>query len=161
MKRVVLKVVIMAVFAVLAAFTSYEEGININVSSFSEGKITAKVENGNAYNSKISIVNAIVQPNANNPYNEDVRIASGTFSNGGFTLTLPAKPNDRFLVTMGDLLKEDPKSEISNMKAKVAIVYKAFSALGSDGKLVGEFYYVKDSDFLYSWNLPDINFSFR
>jgi hypothetical protein len=62
--------------------------------SWFDGKITAVVENGNAYN---SIVSKVVSRAEIGPPEEWANLTSGNYSNGGFTLTLPATPDSKFL----------------------------------------------------------------
>jgi len=72
-----------------------------------DGKITATVEKGNAYNSLNSKVNKVsVMVHYYDIY-EDVEFASGTYANGNFTLTLP-QPASKYLFPFWD----EEKTEI-------------------------------------------------
>jgi len=108
---------------------------------FDGKKIKAVLENGSAYNSKISKVIAFTN-NANEEF------ITGPYSNGGFTLTLPKKPKDIFFLTMDDLQKDANNLKISNMKAKVIFVGPSFGAFGSDeNKYVGSIYYTNENSY--------------
>jgi hypothetical protein len=115
-------------------------------SGWFNGVITAVVENGNNYNSLIGKVSAMVEF-----YNEATRdwvveeIASGNWSNGGFTLTLPATLDDKFLrnLVAGDI---PTGITISDRNAKVSegIWFRAYNSDGSCH--VGSFWYSKKDE---------------
>jgi len=82
------------------------------VSDAFDGKITAIVENGAAYNSQFSAVAAVVYIDTV-PWYEIFAI--GTYANGGFTITLPATPNAKYL----QAFEEAPASiNVSDKNAK-------------------------------------------
>lgn len=67
-----------------------------NESIFGNSSITvinAKVENGESYNSTIKFVKAMITT----PNDNDFVVGTGTYSNGGFTIELPATVNEQYL----------------------------------------------------------------
>ena len=62
-------------------------------------KITAKVENGSAYNSSIKRVRAVIYYGNND--DDEYVLTSANYTDGGFTLNLPASVNSRYLTSNG------------------------------------------------------------
>ena len=94
MKRIGLNFIIVA-FSISAAFTSCKK--DDDDSPF-DRKITATVENGSDYNSKIDVVKLVTL--AYNPSTDDkdeIVLAIGSYSNGGFMIKLPSKVDDKYL----------------------------------------------------------------
>jgi len=90
------------------------------VSSPFDGTITATLEKGEGYdyfNPKVNKVSAVIW---GEDY-EEVELATGTYANGGFTITLPATPNAKFL---NSLEMEDAPDGIivSDKNAKVLML---------------------------------------
>ena len=97
-----------------------------------DGKITAQVVNGNAYNSVFSTVKATVwydeaipvdKPNRTEYYGSK-HIATGVYANGGFTITLPATPDNSFLKRWADLGADGFgwETQFSNPDVKVVFI---------------------------------------
>ena len=82
--------------------------------------ITAVVENGNAYNGIISrVVFAKSYYTTTGERRYGGEIASTNYSNGGFTLTLPAVLDDKFLYTFeeyGNIKVSDENAKISDFE---------------------------------------------
>ncbi|MDR0437085.1 MAG: hypothetical protein LBH22_02145 [Bacteroidales bacterium] len=114
-----------------------------------DGKITAVVENGNAYNSVVSKVVVMLHWHNENGHCIDEEIANSNYSNGNFTLTLPILDPK----TLEVLAEDAPQGiKISDEKAKIGTVYREdFHAYNNSGNKVGEFFYGKyDGDFITS-----------
>ena len=115
-----------ALFA--AMFTSCNKDDDDLATSAFDGKIVAVVENGSAYNSLISKVVAYVE--TEDLYEE---IAFGSYSNGGFILTLPSTPNSKFLMPIEDRLG----GKISDRNAMICYISPhRFEAYNSNNELV-------------------------
>jgi len=139
-------VIIIALFALLAVFSACNGDDDENGKNDDGFKITASVENGNAYNSTISTVKAFSDIDCTGT---DCRvIASAAYTNGSFTLTLPATPPVRFLWDIADFFSQN--LEISNRNAKVAHI-DAPSAYSSNGEWVGNFAYSKSDNNSYTY----------
>jgi hypothetical protein len=100
-------------------------------------KITATVENGSAYNSKISTVKAMAED-----YTTDTEavLASGNYSNGGFIITLPTTPAVKYLGQM-----VSPNITVSDPGAKFCIVEPLFEAY-KGANSVGDLCYAKEGN---------------
>jgi len=123
-----------------ACLVELPDPINIRdmlVSSAFDGKITAKVENGNDYNAVISTVAARIYNENSGKYEV---FASGSYANGGFTITLPATPNAKFLISLGEV----PAGITISDKTAKAVSVNEFTPLDSKGYSVGDLYYAKD-----------------
>jgi len=88
------------------------------VSDAFDGKITATVENGAAYNSQFSMVAAVVYTDTE-PWYEI--LATGTYANGGFTITLPATLDAKYLETFEEFSEDGIPAgiNVSDKNAKV------------------------------------------
>jgi len=108
--------------------------------------ITAKVENGNDYNAVISTVEARCYEDGKGRGEYEV-FASSSYANGGFTITLPATPNTKYLETL-----EDPPAGItvSDKTAKIMSV-SMFMPLNSKGYRVGYLSYEKEDNNSWTW----------
>ena len=88
------------------------------VASPFDGVITATVEKGEAYNAHNSKVTTVAAQVRNNNGGRE-EFASGTYANGGFTLTLPATPDSKYLSPIEEIVDEGKGIKISNKTAKV------------------------------------------
>jgi len=106
MKKLLKKLALLPLFCGLvltSACSNDDENGNDNnndiPTSWFDGTITATVVNGNDYNDLINRVGApaVILNFESGDVSEDfVEIASATWSNGGFTITLPTTPDDKF-----------------------------------------------------------------
>jgi len=134
MKKLLKKLALLPLFCGLvltSACSNDDENGNDIPTSWFDGTITATVVNGNDYNDLIRRIVALCVEN-----NEE--IASGTWLNGGFSITLPATlPNDMLF----SLYEEAGAGVIiSNRDAKI-IETVAFLAFDSEGHNVGVLIY--------------------
>ena len=113
MKKVVLNYLVIAAFAVLAAFTSCNKDGDENVGSVID-KITANVEGGAKYN---GVITKVKLGTGNRDEKEEV-LATGNWSNGGFTIELPKTVDAKYLEPMFDEDNIPPTVTISNKDAK-------------------------------------------
>ena len=140
--------VFLALLAVCIYAIGYSQETDLETSEF-DGTITAVVENGNDYNAKISKVVVVAGL-------EDLEtIAEGDYKDGGFTLTLPPSFDEEDLFDIMDIFDDDGAGTmiISDEDAKILPLFDDnFQAFNSDGKFVGNFYYLNedDDDVLYS-----------
>ena len=81
-----------------------------------DGKITAQVENGNSYNSVIQLVKAEIW---DDEADELAVIATGNYSNGGFTMVLPATVKNSLLIAVKEWWDELQNIVISNNNTKI------------------------------------------
>ena len=107
--------------------------------------IDAKVENGSDYNTKIDAVKALI--NANEEYNSESgqyvytghEVASGNYTNGGFTLDLPKTVDDQYLsllttdgmpkeITVSDTTVKGNSIEIVAYKSGVEVGYFEYNS---------------------------------
>jgi len=110
-----------------------------------DGKITAKVENASeADNANVSKVQALLW---DDNIDDDVVIASGSYANGNFTLTLPQTVSNNLLENVEDRFG-DPEVEISDKKANIAIVW-GFYYYDGDDKRVGSLDYEKGNIYAF------------
>jgi hypothetical protein len=109
-------------------------GNNLESGAF-DGKITAKVVNGNQYDGLISTVKVMRWSEDDNGYEE---LASGNYSNGGFTLTLPT-PDDKYLGEIAEDLAGG-SVKVSDKNAR-AFTFSNIGAFNSTGQNVGRLYY--------------------
>jgi len=140
-RRYFLKIACFAVLAAGIVFSGCKK-IKEYPSSPFDGKITAKVENANAH-ANVSKIVALAK---------DQKIAEASYSNGNFTMTLPATPDAKFLVDTWDLFGNGIEYEFNeDFDPKLAIV-DVFQALDGDGDAVDELTYAKldNSAFTYA-----------
>jgi hypothetical protein len=109
-----------------------------------DGKIVATVEKGNTYNSQVSKV-ATYALNYDN--DEPEEFASGSYANGGFTMTLP-QPDEKYFW----LLAEDAPDyiNISDKNANVVMI-ENFVAFDNDSAFFGYLDYVKVDNNFEAW----------
>jgi len=116
-----------------------------------DGTITAVVQDGSVFNPLIQNVVAVMYwEQGDDDGNEEV-IAIGEWSDGGFTITLPAILNNRFLFSIGDVF-DDHGLMVSDRDARVSepVYFYAVNAnfdpnnLDDDG-IVGSFWYALES----------------
>ncbi|MDR1340600.1 MAG: hypothetical protein LBK58_11195 [Prevotellaceae bacterium] len=109
--------------------------------------VTAVVENGASYNSKIDLVEAVTYSNDD----KLITLASAPYTNGGFTLNLPASLGAQYLEPLFDEEDEIPDGvTVSNPNVKtgeaILDAYKSDSYVGSfyhgNGDWEGELIYV-------------------
>jgi hypothetical protein len=88
----------------LAVFCSCskDEDENDYNSTIPNNTITAVVENGASYNSKIDLVEAIVYPYPESDYGQAV-LTNASYTDGGFTLILPASPGAQYLRVFNEI----------------------------------------------------------
>ncbi|GHV61203.1 hypothetical protein FACS1894199_07890 [Bacteroidia bacterium] len=108
---------------------------NTDTSSSFDGKIEATVSTGST---TVDTVKALAYVNGNE-YNYD--LASGTYINGRFSITLPATVPAKYLKTI-DKLQEEGLLTISNPAVKYANVYYIDAFNGAE--YVGDFTYRQD-----------------
>ena len=108
---------------------------DLETSAF-DGRITAVVQNGNAYNSVISRVKALYYTDSG----EEHVVASGTYANGGFTMTLPSTPNAGYLSTIGSLFGGAGNMIISDRNANIMSI-DLFEGFNADDYVVCDFSY--------------------
>jgi len=119
-------------------------------SGWFDGTITAVVENGNAYNGVVSKVTAEAWDNNSRKF---VEIASGSYTNGGFTLRLPATLSDNYLKSdIFGPVKDALKFSDENAKATIEVIISAYN---SSGVKVGWFDYGTEAE-----KYPAIDVSF-
>jgi hypothetical protein len=105
-------------------------------SGWFNGRITAVVENGNNYNSLIGKVAVIAEFRTDKKdewgyYEWDSEIiASNNWSNGGFTLTLPAMLDDKFLWDLSDDFPTSLTLSDRNVKVSNAIWFRPYNSDG-------------------------------
>lgn len=105
----------------------------------SVSNLTAKVESGSTYNSKIDIVKALMEDN--------YAAATGNYANGEFTLDLSGTVSSKYLDNIGEDLPKGVKvSDESVIGGFIDIIvgYKS-------GDRVGTFYYEKVSSNSETW----------
>jgi len=135
-------------FTATCAVTIVDDGEGEIPSGWFDGTITAVVENGNDYNSIISKVSAEVYWETDDD-GDYVEIASGNWSNGGFSITLPT-PAPKLLKSMDGFFFDEPHvlvTEFSDRDAKGTFV--SFFAYGTDGRTAGKFEYYKEDENSY------------
>jgi hypothetical protein len=133
MRKNYLMMAFVSLFAVVAFSSCNEDnggtggGIDLN-----DNKITAVVENGASYNSKISLVKVKIDDYGYEWEGGTVIIATTPYINGGFTLNLPESVDVKYLHAMFD---EDTPPEgvtISNPNAKtVSVELEAYNKSGN------------------------------
>jgi ribosomal protein L14E/L6E/L27E len=87
------------------------------VSSPFDGTITATIEKGDVYNYLNSSISRVAAIAYYNDYRESEELASGTYANGSFTLTLPQQPDQKYLISAGGNIPDGVK--VSDKNAKV------------------------------------------
>jgi hypothetical protein len=105
--------------------------------------LSVKVENGNILNGRIDLVKAEVRVDSENGSWDVYILASAPYSNGGFTLELPANPDARYLESLKDLLEdllEDMPAGITLSDANAKMMEVELNAYRS-GKEAGWFYH--------------------
>ena len=110
-----------------------------------DGKITAIVENGDDYNSTVTKVEALSL--SNNIGDGDNLVAYGNYSNGGFILTLPPTPDEKFLFSIADDVF-DERLSVSDKTTMLCQV--SFYAFSSSEELVDDIIYGKFDTNSYS-----------
>ncbi|MDR0385987.1 MAG: hypothetical protein LBH60_07910, partial [Prevotellaceae bacterium] len=111
-----------------------EDNGNGNSSKIEGNKLTVAVENGASHNSKIDLVKAEIW------YGDEwteYTVATAPYSNGKFTLNLPASVDAKYLDAVTNELSEGVT--VSNRSAKIAVV-EGLAAYKSDNH-VGDIYY--------------------
>jgi len=106
-----------------------------------DSKIEAQVFNGDAYNSVFTTVKALanIYSDGTENYFKGVEIATGSYSNGGFTLNLPETMNNQYLNKIDDELDLGAGLTFSDANAKItAIIIQGYN---SAGKAIGWFEY--------------------
>ena len=137
----------MAVAAVFAACSKDDEKKGDNLESSFDGKtITANVVNGSRYNSSVSTVRAMAYDQTS--YYGRESIASGSYANGGFTLTLPVTPAAKYLVLVVERFEQDFLT-ISNRDARV-LPSLEFRAFDRNGEEVDDLVYAKEDNTSYT-----------
>ena len=103
-------------------------------------EIIAKVENGNTYNSVYKTVKAIYFDYTYSTYNEPIAhiVATGNYSNGGFTVKLPQTP-DKPLAFLDVQSYEAKGIKISNRNAK-GLYFGLILGYDNNGKDVGYYF---------------------
>jgi hypothetical protein len=146
-------------------FTSCEEGGYETFGNSSISVINAKVEDGEKYNSKISVVKMTGNYDFDTTYGFDagfysdqnadpktIVLATGTYSNGGFTINLPATVDEKYLspivwVEEGWHEGGNVKCSDSNAKCVWVINILGFSKQDSDREVVVFYYEINSCDF--------------
>jgi len=138
----------------LTASCNKEKDNEIPTSWFN-GTITAIVENGNDYNSIISKVMTlvgeciIIRVDADDPGTvECTEMIFANYSNGGFTLTLPAIVDDKYL-RFFRFLDISSSLTISDPNAKLFEMY-SINAYDSNDVRIGDFSYIKQDEKSYT-----------
>jgi hypothetical protein len=103
---------LLAAICIATAFTNSAYGQTGNKPSAGGYTITARVENGNTYNSIISEVRSIVDEGS---FFQLPKQVSGAYVNGGFTVTLPGALDAKSLEDMSGLFGSE---DISDKSAK-------------------------------------------
>jgi hypothetical protein len=118
-----------------------DENVEEPTSGVENNTITAIVENGNSYNDKIAVVKVMMDVGGDT----EVEIASAPYSNGGFTLKLPATVSDAYLYTFNN---EDLSAgvNISNSNVRVSFDDTYIAAYNKSGEEIGAFDYENSSD---------------
>jgi hypothetical protein len=112
MKRNFFMMAFVSLFTVVALCSCNKDEDDEN-GAIPNNTITAVVENGASYNSEIDLVKAIVYSERDD---RETTLASAPYSNGGFTLNLPASLDAQYL----NAFEEVPKGvTISNPNAKI------------------------------------------
>jgi hypothetical protein len=104
------------------------------------GTIKAKVVDGVDYNDLIS--NVVVLSKTVN--GEEEEIASSAYSDGGFTINLPTKPNTKFLFQITEIFGDESSIIYSDNDAEVCVV-NVFEAYDIDDVYAGYLYFGKYS----------------
>ena len=154
MKKLLKKLALLPLFCGLiltSACSNDDENGNDNnndiPTGWFDGTITATVVDGNEYNDLISGVEAVGLTFVDGGDIET--IATGTWANGGFTITLPATLDNRFLFRIGDEFESDPDLldfTVSNMDAMATIFDGiAIRALDSDGNSLGSIWHYREN----------------
>jgi len=127
------------------------------VSGWFDGKITAQVVNGNAYNNLFSSVEAFASPRSTMCDNFIYFIVKGVYSNGGFTINLPQTIDDKYLVRIDEAVFitdwnddyfDGDDIKISNRNVKTLQIWN-FEGYDSQGDWVDNFLYIKEGEFLW------------
>jgi len=136
MNKSILSYLIIAVISLTTAFTSCTDDNKSSSSGFT--KLDVKVENGNQYNSSIDVVKLMAE-DEDEFYTE---LASGTYTNGGFSINLPSVENN-LLSTLFD--EEDEEDVVFDLKISNKSVKGGSADLGAykDESAVGYFWYGK------------------
>ena len=115
---------------------------NVKPDSFN-GKVTAKVENGAAYNSQISTVWALYDAKINSSGGlTGQMLANGGYVDGGFTIDLPAIPSSYLMniqTFFGSIVNGSEGLEFSD--PDVRLLDADFFGISSDNKYVDYFIY--------------------
>jgi hypothetical protein len=123
--------------AVCMMFAGCEKDDMDNVKAdWFDGKITAKLEKGDSYNSEISTVYALVNATVSGSGQlNGISMGQGAYANGGFTLTLPETMNNAHLMGIqtyfSHLIEESGAVEYSAPEARVNEI-KLFAISGSE-----------------------------
>jgi len=111
-----------------------------------DGRIVATVVNGSNYNALISSVGVFAEFETPAGWWDDEQIATGTWSNGGFTVTLPTTLQDRFLFNLDDILDLD-NFTVSDRTARVSMLNGLWiDAFGSNGDIIGSFWNNRETE---------------
>ena len=143
MKKFFVNQLVIAALAVVAAFTSCDKDKDKDENGGSTvDEITAeKVENAADF-SDVKTVKLMSYDG-----NESVEIASADFTDGGFTLDLPATVASKYPITyiFGDQRKDIPSNvTVSNKNAKILQGVGSIHGLNSDGEIIAHFHYMKE-----------------
>jgi len=145
MKKLLKKLALLPLFCGLvltSACSTDEENGNGNGSndiptSWFDGTFTATVVNGNAYNDLIDKIGVFISIDTNDNWINE-KIATGTWSNGGFTISLPTTLDSRFLWLLGDIY--GTTFTFSDRNARITHFFDGtprIRAFDSDGNLLG------------------------
>ncbi|MDR1199709.1 MAG: hypothetical protein LBK94_11990 [Prevotellaceae bacterium] len=131
MKKKFFMMAFVSLFAVAALCSCSKDDENENETGAIQNIITAAVENGASYSEIIDTVKAEVE----DYYGSDAIIARAPYTNGGFTLTLPASLSAQYL-SAADYIPQGITVSNPNVKGGSVGLYAYKS-----GFEAGEFYY--------------------
>jgi hypothetical protein len=148
MKKVVLNFFSSCVIACII-FGGCKKDDDSPVSGGFDGKITAKVENGSAYNTDIKKVVALIGAYLDNKtlkFDDD--IAYGTYSGDGFTITLPTTVEKKYLMSVRDFFEDVLKvsGDVKYSDSGVLVVDVDFFALNKDNQWLDYFVHSTGGD---------------
>jgi hypothetical protein len=133
MKKNISTMALVSLFTVVAICScNKDEDENGGNGLITNNTITVAVENGNKYNDLIDVVKVEMDDEDDNAH----EIASAEYSNGGYTLKLPASVSDRNLIGIDEDIPDGVK--VSN--ASVKLGWTSTYAYQS-GDVVGRFYH--------------------
>jgi len=145
MKKLLKKLALLPLFCgfiLTSACSNDDENGNDIPTSWFDGTITATVVNGNDYNDLISRVEAVTWAN-----NSRETIATGAWSSGGFTITLPATLESRFLWSIESEFEDMPHVTISDRNARISDT--EIEAFDDQNNVVGVFMNIREDENLF------------